>query len=62
LAGGQHVWATADPGLVCWDCAAGALRWSVPLPAPAIGIALSGGRLFLTLADNSLIALETHAA
>ena len=60
LAGELHVWATPEPALVCWDGEAHEARWSVPLAAPALGIALSGETLFLTLADDSLIALETR--
>ncbi|MFO7273440.1 MAG: PQQ-binding-like beta-propeller repeat protein [Bacillota bacterium] len=59
LAGDLHVWATPEPALAAWDGAAGRLRWSVPLPAPAVALAPADGWLFVTLADGSLAAYST---
>lgn len=62
LAGDLHVWATPDPALAAWDGAQGGLAWSVPLPAPAVAMALADGWIFVTLADGSLAAYSTAAA
>ncbi|MEW8977862.1 MAG: PQQ-binding-like beta-propeller repeat protein [Symbiobacterium sp.] len=56
VAGGLHVWATPDRELVGWDVREHRRRWSVPLPAAAAGMALAGGMLILSLADNSVLA------
>lgn len=59
LAGDLHLWATQEPALVGCDGASRRLRWSVPLPAPAVAMALAGGWVFVTLGDGALAAYRT---
>ncbi|MBY6275560.1 PQQ-binding-like beta-propeller repeat protein [Symbiobacterium thermophilum] len=62
LAGDLHLWVTPEPALVAWDAARRELRWSVPLPAPAVAMAPADGWIFVTLADGSLAAYSTTAS